>query len=124
MWATVSEETTDYFNLFRSTSPDELGSQINAEPIAAQNAGLPEGATYEFADADVVSGVQYFYTLEIWDIDGTFEYVGPVMGVLENPTAITMDTLNANRNGLPLAALMAAGLLAMAGMAWHRRRKA
>ena len=124
MWATVSEETTDYFNLFRSTSADELGSQINAEPIAAQNAGLPEGATYEFADADVVSGVQYFYTLEIWDIDGTFEHVGPVLGVLENPTAVTTNQFTATSSGWPRSALLAAGLLALAGIAIQRRRKA
>ena len=120
-WATISEETLEGFNLYRSTDPATPGSTpLNATLIPAQNGGLPQGADYEFADYDVLSGTLYYYWLEVVDSDG-ITTIGPVEGTLANPTAITLTGIDAKQGGSLLPALMGAlGLVLAAG--WLRRR--
>jgi hypothetical protein len=90
-WETVSEFDVVGFNVLRSTNPVGPYAQINPTLIPAQNSGGVSGASYRYADADVVSGTTYYYLLETVNPDGNSQQFGPLtvqhrgFGVLESP---------------------------------------
>lgn len=69
-WQTVNETDMTGFNLLRSTDGVSF-EQVNGELILAQQAGLSEGAAYEFVDGSAVQGSRYTYRLEILAVGGT-----------------------------------------------------
>jgi hypothetical protein len=126
-WETVSEMNNQGFNLYRSTSPDSAGEQVNAALIPSQAPGSAQGAVYTWQDADVTAGATYYYTLEDLDISGASSLHGPVSVVFQAPTAVTLGSLAANPAGIPAtlplgAASAAVGLAALLVAAWQRQR--
>ncbi len=124
-WQTVSEATNQGFNLYRSTSVDELGELLGFVPSSAP--GSTQGAAYQWQDANVSHGVTYFYTLQDVDLAGATSLHGPVSATPQAPTAVTLSDLSAAGDsasaplGLGLAAL---ALLVLAGFVLARRQSA
>jgi hypothetical protein len=65
-WETGSELDAIGFNLYRSTSLDGVRTSLNEALIPSKSVG-GMGASYEFIDADVQPGVDYYYWLEFVD---------------------------------------------------------
>lgn len=68
-WTTASEIGNAGFNVYRSSSENDLGTRMNEELIATKG-GSGSGASYSFADNDVAEGRTYFYSLESVDLKG------------------------------------------------------
>lgn len=129
-WETASEIGNLGFNLFRSTSPDQIGTLITAEMVPSQAPGSPQGFTYSFEDSGVIAGQPYWYTLEDMAISGTTAFHGPVGAVPQVPTAVTLGDLTASASPTPglvpwLALLAGLGIAALGalgrGRLAHRR---
>lgn len=126
-WETANETNNLGFNLYRSTSPDEVGEKLNGELIPSQAPGSGQGANYEFVDDSGVGGTTYYYRLEDVDLDGTATMHGPVNATYPSqPTAITMALFNTEahdpRWAFNLGAL-AVGLAGVVGWRWRYRRR-
>jgi hypothetical protein len=126
-WETVSEANNQGFNLYRSTSPDSPGEQINPALIPAQAPGSTLGAVYSWQDADVTPGATYYYTLEDLDFSGATTLHGPVSVDFQAPTAVTLDNLAASASSAstaaPLAVPVVAGLAAALLAIWRKRSR-
>ncbi|MCB9158241.1 MAG: hypothetical protein H6645_14125 [Caldilineaceae bacterium] len=70
-WETLDEPDLLGFNILRSPAPDGPFGQINGDLIAGKSSGTPTGADYTYLDANVETGVVYWYRLEILNLDGT-----------------------------------------------------
>lgn len=123
-WETVSEANNQGFNLYRSTSPDVAGQQINPTLIPSQAPGSAQGAVYTWQDADVTAGTVYYYTLEALDLSGASSLHGPVSVMFQAPTAVTLSGLTASAGALPWAAPLTASVLAATAAAWLASRRA
>lgn len=77
-WETASELDILGFNLYRAEAEDGPQTQLNAELIAGQAPGSPEGAVYESVDEVVQPGATYWYWLEVVDAQGAPTLHGPV----------------------------------------------
>lgn len=126
-WETASETNNLGFNLYRSTSPDEVGERLNGELIPSQAPGSGQGANYEFVDDTGQGGTTYYYRLEDVDLDGTATMHGPVNATYPSqPTAITLALFNTEahdpRWAFNLGAL-AIGLAGVVGWRWRYRRR-
>jgi hypothetical protein len=126
-WETASETENLGFNVYRSTSPDEVGEKLNGELIPSQAPGSGQGASYEFTDHTGQGGTTYYYHLEDVDFDGTGTMHGPVNAPYPSqPTAITMALFNIEahdpRWAFTLGAL-AIGLAGVVGWRWRYRRR-
>ena len=76
-WGTVSEVNNSGFYLYRSTTTSKPFEPMTTF-IPSQAPGSGEGATYEFFDANVQSGMKYFYWLESVDFeDRAVDAYGP-----------------------------------------------
>lgn len=77
-WETASEVDNLGFNLYRAEQVDGSKTQINPNLILSKSIGGTAGAVYEYLDAGVVNGVDYFYWLE--DVDFTLNKTlyGPI----------------------------------------------
>jgi len=77
-WETATEVDNLGFNLYRAEQVDGQKIQINPNLILSKTIGGTSGAVYEYLDAGVVSGVDYFYWLE--DVDFTLNKTlyGPI----------------------------------------------
>lgn len=125
-WETASEMGNLGFNLYRNSSADVPGQQINATLIPSQAPGSTQGAFYTWQDADVTPGSIYYYWLEDVALNGATTLHGPVSVVFEAPTAVTLSGLAANNAagpvGAPAAAVpLAAGVAALLLAAWRLR---
>lgn len=78
-WATFSETNSDYFNIERSTDG------LNYETVAfVDGAGYSnEYLKYVYVDEDNVAAKEVYYKLKQVDMDGKFEYFGPI--AVSNP---------------------------------------
>jgi hypothetical protein len=120
-WQTVSELDHLGFNLYRNTTPDALGEQLNSELIASQAPGSGQGSSYEWIN-DTEIGTTYYYWLEDVSLRGISTQHGPV-SVTCSPTAVILQELNTEPNpvNLPLA-LLGLTLLTGIGLIWRRQR--
>ncbi len=77
-WQTLMEIDTLGFNVYRSSSPDSgrRGQRLNEALIPAAAVGSVLGQTYEFIDDTVQPGWQYYYWLEVINLDDT-QLFGP-----------------------------------------------
>jgi hypothetical protein len=121
-WETVSEIGNIGFNLWRGDSPGAPDTQLNGALIPSQAPGSSQGFVYTFDDANVVSGMTYYYWVETVDTQGGVSRFGPVSATFNAPTAVRLSAFDV----APMVpfALPAAGaaLLALAGWAARRRR--
>jgi hypothetical protein len=81
-WETATEVEALGFNLYRAENPEGERRQLNAELIPCQAPGSPVGASYQFQDASVATGVTYYYWLEGMDTHGKSTLYGPVDATL------------------------------------------
>lgn len=95
-WESVLELDNLGFNLYRSTTPDELPSTpLNPHLIPSQAPGSGQGATYEFIDRTIEPAITYYYWLEDVEINGSKALHGPISVVTAQTTQITLKTLTA-----------------------------
>jgi hypothetical protein len=76
-WETASEISSSGFNIHRGLSEDGPDVRINDELIPAKGNEL-DGASYSFADRDIVDGLDYYYWIESVDVTGVGTMHGPV----------------------------------------------
>ena len=77
-WETASEFNNAGFNLYRSTTAEALGMQLNEALLPSKAPGGDGGASYDFLDATALPGTAYYYTLEDVDLSGNRTTHGPV----------------------------------------------
>ena len=77
VWVTESEIENAGFNIYRAETEDGTYVQLSASLIPAQGTAT-SGATYTYADRDVVNRRTYFYKLEDIDVNGYATSHGPV----------------------------------------------
>jgi hypothetical protein len=77
VWVTESEIENAGFNIYRAETEDGTYVQLSASLIPAQGTAT-SGATYTYADRDVVNRRTYFYKLEDIDVNGVTTFHGPV----------------------------------------------
>lgn len=121
-WETSFEGETRGFNIYRGTDTVQNAIRINEVEIPAHG-GNGQINRYSFPDYNVQTNVTYYYTLEDIDVNGN-RYLTTFAPILrENPSAVTLQTLNVTTaptsNGLLL--LTGMGLLLAAGWVWRQR---
>ena len=77
VWVTESEIENAGFNIYRAETEDGIYVRLSASLIPAQGTAT-SGATYTYADRDVVNRRTYFYKLEDIDVNGVATSHGPV----------------------------------------------
>ena len=77
VWVTESEIENAGFNIYRAETEDGTYVRLSASLIPAQGTAT-SGATYIYADRDVVNRRTYFYKLEDMDVNGVATFHGPV----------------------------------------------
>jgi hypothetical protein len=124
-WETASELTTLGFNVWRNTSASGPQDKLNDTMIAA-HPGSAQGYLYSYLDTTAMENTPYYYWLEDIDTGNVGHFTGPISILCQSPTAVGLGSVEANvAAGLPMAALPAAGLaaLALAGtVVWRKRR--
>lgn len=124
-WETASELTTLGFNVWRNTADSGPQDKLNGSLIAA-HPGSAQGYLYSYLDTTAAENTPYYYWLEDIDTGNVSNFTGPISVLCQAPTAVTLETIEANPvAGAPMGALPAAGLavLALAGtVAWRKRR--
>jgi hypothetical protein len=120
-WATASETRNAGFNVYRSVSADAMGEALNSELIAS-TASAGAGAAYSFVDANVGSGV-FYYWVEAVSVDGATTAHGPVEAVTQAPTSASLTSFGGNSSLLLSVMLVAAlGVALLAGVVVNRRK--
>jgi len=76
-WETSRERNNAGFNLYRSTTAEALGMQLNEALIPSKVPGGDGGAVYDCLDGTALPGVAYYYTLEDVDLSGNRTAHGP-----------------------------------------------
>ncbi len=92
-WETVTEINNVGFNLYRSTTPAASGSLLAFVP--SQAPGGTAGASYTYADHDVLPGNTTYYWLEDVEFGGASSLHGPVSATVLAPTAVKLNRLSA-----------------------------
>jgi hypothetical protein len=83
-WESASEINNLGFHLWRSLEPDDDYANISGF-IPSLDEGI--GASYEYEDIDVTSGVTYYYKLQDLPSDGSFSNVaGPISATISMTT--------------------------------------
>ncbi|OQY80120.1 MAG: hypothetical protein B6D41_21595 [Chloroflexi bacterium UTCFX4] len=77
-WETGSELAVVGFNVWRKQGKGAW-KQLNAELMAAKNAGQVTGASYTFSDKDVKQGKKYRYKVQVVKGNGTSEWSGAIL---------------------------------------------
>ena len=78
VWVTESEIENAGFNIYRAETEDGTYVRLSESLIPAQGTAT-SGATYTYADRDVVNRRTYFYKLEDTDVNGAATSHGPVI---------------------------------------------
>jgi hypothetical protein len=97
-WTTQSESNLNGYNLIRSENSElEDGININGTLILATNTSTTK--TYTFRDEELDNVGEYYYWLEVVEIDGGIDYHGPVQVeiVEDNPQGETPDIVLSTR---------------------------
>lgn len=95
VWQTATELNNSGFFVHRSSQRDSGYIPINPDIIPAQGDGLT-GATYEYIDANLTNGVQYWYKLESIDLGQNSEFSDPtfaIVGATATPTTVVTGTI-------------------------------
>jgi hypothetical protein len=97
-WTTQSENNLNGYNLIRSENSElEDGININGTLILATNTSTTK--TYTFRDEELDDVGEYYYWLEVVEIDGGIDYHGPVQVEIieDNPQGETPDIVLSTR---------------------------
>lgn len=81
-WETAQESQCVGFNLYRSTSPSGLWTQLNPVLIPTHDLGSTVGGVYEWRDDTALPGKTYYYWLAEVDLSGTSTLHGPVSAII------------------------------------------
>lgn len=91
-WATESEINFEGFEIQRSID----GSNFSTITWIDARGSEAQGANYAYTDSEATQGKTYYYRLQMWDFDGSFDYSnvvsarigsrGPAISVYPNPT--------------------------------------
>ncbi|MFA9288307.1 MAG: hypothetical protein ACEQSA_00300 [Weeksellaceae bacterium] len=101
-WETVTENSVLGFNLFRSETEGDIGTQVNPELIPSNSPGGGQGASYDFTDETIEEGTIYFYYLQSVGFGGDTQTFGPVqVGPCGQPTAVEVSQLDVEQFGYP-----------------------
>jgi hypothetical protein len=76
-WETAQESDLVGFNLFRASSLDSERLLLNSELIQNTAPGSPIGASYSYADKTAITGITYYYWLEVVTSSGE-DIFGPI----------------------------------------------
>lgn len=130
-WQTANDSLGVRYNIYRSTSADELGAKLNDTLISTE-----AGASNAWTDTNVEEGATYYFTTGWKGLEGvgrvgsgqqrwlsSSRLLTAVDGNLNVPTAVTMSEMSsgsAGTNTLPFMALVG---LAGFGVALRRIRK-
>jgi hypothetical protein len=123
-WETVTEVNNAGFNLYRSTTP--AGSSSLLAFVPSQAPGSTAGASYTYADHDVLPGNTTYYWLEDIEFGGAGSLHGPVSATVVAPTAVKLNHLSAaaapsRRDASALLVSLLGGMaLTVAGLAGHK----
>ncbi len=101
-WVTETELDNAGFVIRRSEHP-----VLNFEdysPFILARGSAAGGATYEFLDEDVTDGITYYYMLQAWDINNSYENFGPVSATIGGTPTHT-PTLTPNTSRTPTRTL-------------------
>jgi hypothetical protein len=77
-WVTASEVDNLGFNLYRAAALGEARVKLNASLVPAM-LGSQSGAVYTYSDMDLLSSGTYYYWLEVVNIHGARQLIGPEM---------------------------------------------
>jgi hypothetical protein len=72
--------------------------QLNDSLIPSQAPSSGQGASYEWIDNGVQTGLTYYFWLEDVDLNGESSLYGPVSATVNVPTAVTLQQMEV-RNG-------------------------
>jgi len=89
-WETASEIDNAGFHLWRSQTEDGGYTRITAALIPAKG-GPTAGATYIYEDTDLTPPQVWYYKIESIDNSGVSTFHGPVLGVVGNAAATSVD---------------------------------
>jgi len=96
-WGTDNEVDIVGFFIQRSSQSDGTYDRINTDMIAATGDSHTE-ASYEFTDTNLTNGTQYWYRIEVIDLDQNSEYSDPVTVI---PAPTTSVTITASSTATP-----------------------
>jgi hypothetical protein len=122
-WVTAAEVGNAGFNVYRSVSADAMGSTMLNSELIGSTASAGAGAAYSFVDANVGSGV-FYYWVEAVSVDGATTAHGPVEAVTQAPTSASLTSFGGNSSALLSLLLVAAVAVALLGGVFVNRRKA
>ncbi len=121
-WETASEVGAVGFNLYRSSSPDDMGTRINSEMIPSHAPG-GSGAYYQWIDDTIPEGGTYYYHLEDIGMNGQTVVHEPINVVYPCvPTALTLSTIDVETNRVEWGSYLFTGLV-LGGLLIATRRK-
>lgn len=81
-WTTESETSLMGYYLYRNTFESLTSAMRVSDLILGTNSS--QTSNYQYTDSDVESGSSYFYWLQALEIDGSFNFHGPIIVALPN----------------------------------------
>lgn len=93
MWITQSETDLRGYYVFRGES-NNLGEAVKVSPLIEPNNSSSQ-STYSYLDEEIVTQGTYYYWLESMNLDGTYDFYGPVSVTLNGgePNAPEVEIL-------------------------------
>lgn len=88
-WSTAAEIDNAGFHVLRGTSGKGPFEKVTDQLIPSRGTELA-GADYTFVDRDIAMGTEYFYRLEVIDVEGKVGFTEPIKSGAGTPVAFTL----------------------------------
>ena len=124
-WSSASESDTQGYNLLRGLTPAGWNTQLNATMIPAQYPGSAQGGFYEWRDTTAQPDVEHYYWVQDVSLNGATGLNGPISITCMAPTAVGLNSLDANGSAASQVTWWAVALAmaaTLAGLAIWRQR--